>query len=156
MDANTVFALANTTALVAWIVLILFQRKRWATDFVVTAAASLFAAAYVALLGPRWFGSTGGFDSLEGVAALFSDRWLLLAGWVHYLAFDLLVGRWEARDAAARGISAWLMAPILYLTFMFGPAGWLAYLLVRLTHARGVRVQSPTRSATPSRIVHSG
>ena len=131
MTAEAVFSIANTTALVTWIVLALFQRRRWATDGVVIAAVSLFAVAYVAIIGPRWFGSQGGFSSLAAVSTLFSNPWLLLAGWIHYLAFDLLVGRWEARDAAEHGISQWIVAPCLLLTFMFGPAGWLAYCIVR-------------------------
>src|SRR5215212_2230726 len=118
MTAATVFSIANTTALAAWIVLVIFQRRRWATDGMVFGAVTLFAVAYVAIVAARWFGSSGGFSSLAGVAQLFSDRWLLLAGWLHYLAFDLLVGRWEVRDAANRAIPPWLVAPFLLLTFM--------------------------------------
>jgi hypothetical protein len=147
LSAETVFSLANTTALVAWIVLVLFQRRSWATDGVVIAAVTLFAAAYIGILGMRWSGSSGGFSALGGVATLFSDRWLLLAGWLHYLAFDLLVGRWEARDAARRGVAPWLVAPCLALTFMFGPAGWLSYVVLRRMYrhqsaaeVRGARV----------------
>jgi len=55
---------------------------------------------------------------------------------VHYLAFDLFVGTWETRDAAGRGISRWLVAPCLLLTFLFGPIGWLSYHLVRRARAR--------------------
>jgi len=127
MTAENVFSLANMLAALTWVVLVIFQRRRWATDVVVIAAVALFAAAYVLIIAPRWLGSHGSFSSLNGVAMLFSDPWLLLGGWIHYLAFDLLVGRWEAQDAVARGISPWLVAPCLLLTFMFGPAGWLLY-----------------------------
>jgi hypothetical protein len=78
----------------------------------------------------------GGFSSLAAVAELFSNQWLLLAGWVHYLAFDLFVGTWETRDAVARGLSRWIVAPCLLLTFLFGPIGWLAYHVARSTRAR--------------------
>ena len=76
---------------------------------------------------PTSVGSEGGFSSLAGVAALFSEPWILLAGWTHYLAFDLLVGNWEMRDATKRGIPYMLVLPCLVLTFLFGPAGWLLY-----------------------------
>jgi hypothetical protein len=56
---------------------------------------------------------------------------MLLAGWTHYLAFDLIVGSWEVRDARERGISHWLVVPCLALTFMFGPVGFLAYQALR-------------------------
>ena len=131
MTAEAVFSVANTTALITWIMLVLFQRRRWATDVVVITAVTLFAVAYVAIIAPRWSSSQGGSSTLGGVAMLFSNPWLLLAGWIHYLAFDLLVGRWEARDAAERGISQWIVAPCLAMTFMFGPAGWLSYCIMR-------------------------
>ena len=68
--------------------------------------------------------------------------WLLLAGWIHYLAFDLFVGSWEVRDAQERGIPHLAVVPCLLLTFMFGPAGWFLYNLVRAkygdrVHTRG-------------------
>lgn len=137
MTPEQVFSIANATALVTWIVLIFFQRRRWATHRVVPAAVALFATAYVVIIGPRWAGSNGGFSSLNAVAQLFSNPWLLLAGWLHYLAFDLLVGRWAALDAAKRGISPWLVSAILALTFMFGPAGWGAYVLLRRGYSPG-------------------
>jgi uncharacterized membrane protein YhdT len=62
---------------------------------------------------------------------LFSNPWLLVAGWLHYLAFDLLTGTWEARDAVSRGVPRWLLVPCLFLTLMFGPTGWLLYMLIR-------------------------
>jgi len=135
MSAETVFSLANVLAALTWIVLVIFQRRRWATDMVVIGAVVLFAGAYVLIIVPRWLGSHGSFSSLNGVALLFSDPWLLLGGWIHYLAFDLLVGRWEAQDAVARGISLWFVAPCLLLTFLFGPAGWLLYQGLRLRRA---------------------
>jgi hypothetical protein len=131
MTPEAVFSIANTIAALVWVALILFQRRRLVTDRIVIPVVGLFAVTYIAIIAARWLGSTGGFSTLAAVAALFSDPWLLLAGWIHYLAFDLLVGRWEALDAASRRISPWLAAPCMALTFMFGPAGWLLYLAVR-------------------------
>ena len=91
---------------------------------------------YVALIATQWRTSNGGFGTLADVATLFSNPWLLLAGWVHYLAFDLLVGTWEASDARERVVPHLALVPCLLLTFMFGPAGWLLYLGMRSTLAR--------------------
>jgi hypothetical protein len=98
---------------------------------------TLLALVYVAALATGWPGSEGGFSSLPDVALLFQNKWLLLAGWVHYLAFDLLIGAWEVRDARERGVPHLLVLPCLALTFMFGPAGWLLYLLARNAFGRG-------------------
>jgi hypothetical protein len=96
----------------------------------------LLAIVYTALIAINFFGSPGGFSSLPDVALLFSNPWLLLAGWTHYLAFDLLVGTWEARDARDRGVSHLLLVPCLVLTFLFGPAGWLLYQGLRTRSVR--------------------
>ena len=68
------------------------------------------------------------FGSLPGVMHLFESPWLALAGWTHYLCFDLFVARWIMNDAPDAGY--WL-TPILFLTLMFGPIGLLFYLAVR-------------------------
>ena len=94
----------------------------------------LFSLAYVWLVVRHW--GPGGFGSLAQVEALFGVRELLLAGWLHYLAFDLFVGGWIATRAAELRLSSWLLVPMLALTFMFGPAGLLAYAVVRAARFR--------------------
>jgi hypothetical protein len=137
MTAEQLFSLLNMMALLAWLLLAIFPRRPLITQIVAgTAVPAFFAVAYVAIIASAWGGSEGGFSSLDGVASLFSNRWLLLAGWTHYLAFDLLVGVWEVRDSIERRIPHLLVVPCLALTFMFGPAGWLAYQLIRKTVAR--------------------
>jgi hypothetical protein len=86
---------------------------------------------YAGLIGAFWTSGEGDFGSLAGVAKLFEHPGLLLAGWVHYLAFDLLVGVWEREETQRIGLSRWLLAPCLALTFMLGPLGWLAFMAVR-------------------------
>jgi hypothetical protein len=135
MLPEQVFSAANALALVSWLLLALWPRRSRVPHIVCgLVVPALLAAAYVALLASKWGSASGGFSSLAGVSALFSSPWLLLAGWIHYLAFDLLVGTWEVRDALARDIPHLLVVPCLALTFMFGPAGWLLYAALRLAY----------------------
>ena len=97
----------------------------------------LLAVIYSGLLVGHWGESGGSFRTLAGVSTLFENHWLLLAGWVHYLAFDLFIGAWEVRDAQAFGISHLSVIPCLVLTFLFGPAGLLLYFLIRIARRRG-------------------
>ena len=132
MSPHQIFSVANGVAFCCWLLLILLPGRTWVTRGIVgIAVPAALALLYAVLIILHFFGSAGGFSSLEDVAVLFSNPWLLLAGWVHYLAFDLLVGSWEARDARERGIAHLLVVPCLILTFLFGPAGWLLYLGVR-------------------------
>jgi hypothetical protein len=125
MTPEQVFGIVNPLALLAWITLAVAPKRTASVTGVVVPA--IFATLYVVLLATFWRGTDGGFETLDAVARLFANRWLLLAGWVHYLCFDLLVGTWEVRDAQARGVPHWLVLPCLALTFLFGPAGWLLY-----------------------------
>lgn len=132
MSPHDLFSFLNAVALGTWVLLALFPRRRWAAAILAGwAVPAFFALVYVAIVAATLPGSEGGFSSLAAVSTLFTDPWILLAGWTHYLAFDLLVGAWEVRDAAARRIPHWRVLPCLLLTFLFGPAGWLLYLIVR-------------------------
>lgn len=134
MELETFFSVASSVAAVTWVVLAVTP-SRWAWP--VQAArwvAVALAFGYVALLGAFWARGEGGFGSLAQVARLFEQPGLLLAGWVHYLAFDLLVGSWEREEAIRIGLGPWMLVPSLFLTFMFGPAGWLCFLGLRRFH----------------------
>lgn len=132
MSPEQVFSLVNLLAVLGWLLLAALPRQRWVAEVVCGwVLPALFAALYLAILVASWSGHRGGFSSLSEVAQLFQNPWLLLAGWVHYLAFDLFVGSWIVRDARARGIRPLLIVPSLAFTFLFGPAGWLSYLALR-------------------------
>jgi hypothetical protein len=84
--------------------------------------------------------------TLTGVAALLGSPAGAIIAWVHFLAFDLFVGRWIYLDSQERHISAWLMAPVLFLTLMVGPAGFLLYVFIR-----SAVVLSPAPAKAPLR-----
>ena len=131
MTPEHVFNATNTVAMLSWLLLIVLPGRR-VTDVVTRKAVPmLFATAYLAIVAAKFGGAEGSFATLAGVETLFTNPWLLVAGWMHYAAFDLLVGTWEARDARERGVPHLWLVPCLALTLMFGPAGWLLYQGVR-------------------------
>ncbi|MGE4051439.1 MAG: abscisic acid-deficient protein Aba4 family protein, partial [Piscinibacter sp.] len=88
------------------------------------------AVLYVAMIATHWRGE-GGFGSLAEVRTLFDVPGALAAGWIHYLAFDLFVGAWVAERAGELAMPHAAVVPLLLLTFLFGPAGLLGFVLVR-------------------------
>ncbi len=141
MTPDTLFGLSNTVALLGWLLLIVAGRKRWASGLITAVIVPLaLAAVYSCLILLHWGESGGNFNTLSGVAALFANRWLLLAGWVHYLAFDLFIGNWEVRDAMRNRIPHWAVVPCLILTFLFGPAGLLVYFGLRFATRRKIEI----------------
>jgi Domain of unknown function (DUF4281) len=128
MTPDTLFQIANPLALLGWGALILApfapRFADWTAFFVIPL---LMSVTYSALILAYWSGSTGGYGSLPDVMALFTDPHIALAGWVHYLAFDLMIGAWATRTARAAGIPHLLVLPHLVLIFLFGPAGLLTF-----------------------------
>lgn len=117
--------------MLTWSLMLVFPRRPFfVTMLAGRATPLLLTSVYVALIGAAWRSSAGGFTSLSEVKILFGNDWLLLAGWIHYLVFDLLVGRWQLLDSQRRGLPHLLMVPCLLLTFLFGPGGWLLYVLL--------------------------
>ena len=138
MTPEQIFSVVNLLALAGWVLLAVLPGRAWVSKAIAAGVIPVLAAVYVGLIALNWRGSEGGFGSLAEVAQLFANPWLLLAGWTHYLAFDLFVGSWEVRDARSLGISHWLVLPCLLLTFLFGPAGWLLYTFLRTWGTSGV------------------
>jgi hypothetical protein len=134
MSDAQLFQYANTTALVCWLVLV-FLPKRTA-PVLRFAVPMVMALLYVWALATAPKNPDGGFGSLVQVKALFSQDRVVLAGWVHYLAFDFFIGCWEVMDAQQRGIKHLMVVPCLFLTFMFGPAGLLLYFGLRAALGR--------------------
>jgi hypothetical protein len=144
--ASQIFSVVNVIALVGWVLLAVFPRRRWPAELVSGwLIPGALAGFYSVIVAAVWGQSPGGFSSLEAVSQLFDNRWMLLAGWVHYLAFDLFVGSWVVRDSRERRIPHVWVLPVLLLTFLFGPAGWLSYLGLRAA----LRSRSVAAPATP-------
>jgi hypothetical protein len=137
MNPDTLFQYANTTAILGWLSLLASPViANWTDRISGTLVPLLLAVAYTGLVLAFWSGAQGGFDSLANVEKLFRTREVVLAGWIHYLAFDLFIGAWEVRTARAERIPFVLVVPCLALTFLFGPAGLLAFQSLRLVRAQ--------------------
>lgn len=135
MDLELIFSAMTGVAVLGWLCLALAPLRRPALITAARGAAAVLSLAY-AILMIRAMGAPdapqgGGFDSLAGVMILLSTPMVMLPAWIHYLAFDLWVGTWQAEDAPKAGVTHWLLIPIMFLTFMLGPMGLLAYLIVR-------------------------
>lgn len=137
MTPDSLFQLSGPLAMLGWLALLAAPlAPRLAQVVAAQVVPLVLAVAYAALILTHWAGAEGGFGSLSDVASLFANPWLLLAGWLHYLAFDLFVGAWEVRTARAEGIPHWQVVPCLALTFLFGPAGFFVFSALRLSAAR--------------------
>lgn len=129
---NLLFQISNNTALIGWILLVFLPHQKltnWLVHSGILPAA--LSALYFALIAMNFQpADLSQFSTLEGVSNLFQNPQVLLAGWIHYLAFDLWVGSWIVRKGKELSISHFLLVPLLLLTFLLGPVGFLLFLLL--------------------------
>ena len=137
MSFEQLFSSASTLAMLGWIILIFLPRQwKWLSVVPCLLIPIILSVLYSYLIARYFFYAQGGFDSLANVQKLFTSPAAALAGWVHYLAFDLFVGGVIAKQADKNGVSRLIQAPILLLTFMLGPVGYLLFMLIKIAMQR--------------------
>jgi hypothetical protein len=127
------FKAAHVVVLVGWVALVFAPLRRSALIGIARLASALLAGLYtIIFLASASEASVLAINySLEGIGTFFADPALRLLGWVHYLAFDLWVGTWEAEEADRIGLPHAILIASLVLTFLLGPVGLLVFLLAR-------------------------
>lgn len=141
MLPETVFQLANALVLPQWVLMVVAPRwsvTKWLMNsYLIPVCLAVIYVIYLFGGGPVDFVA---FGSLAGVKGLFTNGsdGVMLAGWVHYLAFDLVAGTFVVRDSAEKVIPHWLIIVPLFFCFMLGPVGLLLYWVIRAVRTRTV------------------
>ena len=133
---ETLFKLSSLIVLPFWALMIFLPRWRvtirlMSSPLVCAVPAAIYAALVIPRFAEVWQAVSS--PELSGIAALLGSPVGAMIGWLHFLAFDLFVGRWIYLDGRERGVAAWVMGPVLFLTLMVGPCGFLLYLIARNT-----------------------
>jgi len=137
MNEELLLKVLNVPVLVSWLSMLLAPRSRFTRWLVQSDVLPLgIGVLYLVLVVPHLPGLLGEFGSLASIGAALQRPGMLLAAWIHYLAFDFIVGRVVLADSQQRGIPHLAVVPCLVLTFMLGPVGYLTYAGVRLAFSR--------------------
>lgn len=132
MSMETLFAISSPIAMLGWIALIISPIiPKWSDRIATYISPGLLSLAYMSLILAFWANAEGGFDTLANVQLLFTQSEIAMAGWLHYLAFDLFMGAWIVREARKASISHWFIIPILPMTLLFGPIGFVLFLALK-------------------------
>jgi hypothetical protein len=138
MSPDSIFQTCSTIVMAGWLVLLIIS-PFWSSfdKFLIGIIITLLAIVYAWLIFQVFTpGDFEKFSSLNGVMELFTDKTAVTAGWIHYLAIDLLTGIWIKKNAQKYNIHHLIVLPCLLVTFMLAPIGLLLYLLVRLVKTK--------------------
>jgi len=144
MNEDLILKILNVPVMVGWLSMMVAPRTRWTRWLLESDVVPLLIGVlYLSLVAPNLPGLLGEFDTLPHIQAALGRPGMLLAGWVHYLAFDFMVGRVVLADSQRRGIPHLIVVPCLVLTLMLGPAGYLTYAIVRLAFRKFLPAVAP-------------
>lgn len=133
LTPDTIFLITCGIAAAGWLIII-FLSPFWRgyDKFIIGIVIALLALAYTWVNASNFDpGLIKKFGSLDGIAQIFSNRYLLTAAWIHFLAFDLLAAVWIKNNSVRHGISHLIIIPALVFACLLGPFGYLIYLLTR-------------------------
>jgi len=137
MDEHQVFGFANNIAMISWVVMIFLPKWKWTAKLIIGVSVTLLSIAYAYYIITTFDPSSlSSFGTLKGVMNLFTEPASVLAGWIHYLAFDLMVGRFVLLNSQKHQINHFLIIPCLLGCFMLGPIGLLLYLILRFVYTK--------------------
>ena len=128
-----------------WALLIFLPGWRWTARIARSPwLAAPAALLYTGLVLPQFFSVLAAVaqPDLAGIMALLGTPTGATIAWVHFLAFDLFVGRWVYLDSRERGLSPWLISPVLLFTLLLAPLGFVLYLVIRISAAQPIRVET--------------
>lgn len=147
MNWAFLFGFVNALALAGWVMLAVLPRGPKSSSIILYGCVAILCLVYLTLfvllfgklVDPGAVGGASGqgnFQSIAGIRGLFASDGGIVIGWTHYLAFDLFVGLWIAKDADHKGFSRLVQLPFLFATLMAGPIGLVAWLVTREARAR--------------------
>ena len=141
MSPAEVFKIVGALALPMWALLILLPKwkvTRFLIDYkIIPIILSVVYAIYITIAIID--GGMMDFGSLQSVMQLFTVENAVLAGWIHYLAFDLLVGMWIVNQNKTLQIHPVILAPCLLGTFLLGPVGFLVFMMIRSIQLKNLK-----------------
>ena len=127
----TVFSLLVTPL---WLLMIALPRSRFTRRVIGSLWCVMpFLLAYATLEIPYYLSALPLFvnPKLPAMRELLGSETGATLAWIHFIGVDLFAGRWIFLDSRKYDMNAWLMAPVLFMTAMFCPAGVLLYLVAR-------------------------
>jgi hypothetical protein len=130
------FLYTNVLVLPAWALLVVAPRWKWTRVIAAYIVPILLSLVWIGLMAMHYAPANGGFATLDQLATLVADPWLLTAGWIHAVMLDVFVAAWAVRDAQRLGIAHAFVVPCIILMFLAGPLGLLVYFGVRVAIVR--------------------
>ena len=143
LTLGNIYSWANFGVLPFWFMLIFIPNSKFTQIFVnsvilplILATAYAYTIYQTILLDEPVFEIFKLYLSLDNLYTIFATESFLLVFWLHFLALNLFLGSWVARDGVKYNMSRNLVFIPLILIYFTGPIGLVLYWLMRIFYAK--------------------
>ncbi len=140
MGWSTLFQVVTIISMSAWAILIVLPRS-WRIQLAPSLVVPMgLCFLYMVIIISSASYLIGNFSSLESFTNLFRYEAIVVSGWIQTQILNLFVGGWIAQKSDEIGISRLAQAPILLLTLIFGPIGYIVFKLIEIRQPKEIYV----------------
>ncbi len=142
---ETLYMWVNIGVLPFWFMLIFFPQSHLSRIFVasifpmlILSGAYIFVLYKSYLIGYNFIGNFSLYLSLDELSRLFEDHLYLMLFWIHFIAINLFIGGWIAKDSQKFNINKIIISIPLIITYLIGPIGLIVYWVIRIFYAKRI------------------
>ena len=140
---ENIYLWSNIGILPFWIMLLIIPNSRITQILInsiilplILSSAYVYVVYQSILLNESFYEVFKLYLSLDNLYTAFATENFLLAFWLHFLALNIFLGLWMARDAIKYNISRKLVFFPLVLIYFTGPVGLILYWFIRVFYAK--------------------
>ena len=142
---ETLYMWINLGVLPFWFILIMFPQSHLSRIFVtsifpffILSGVYIFILYKSYLIGYDFDVNFSLYLGLNELSRLFEDHLYIMIFWTHFIAINLFIGGWIAKDSQKFSINKVLMAVPLIVTYLIGPIGLFLYWIIRIFYAKRI------------------
>tara|TARA_B100000029_G_C17569224_1_gene956051 strand:- start:19 stop:492 length:474 start_codon:yes stop_codon:yes gene_type:complete len=143
LTLGNIYLWSNIGILPFWLMLLIIPRSRITQVLINSIILPLiFSSLYIyviyqaILLDEPIYDLFKLYSNLDNLYTVFSSENFLLAFWLHFIALNLFLGLWIARDGVKYNIPYKLVFLPLAFAYFVGPVGLILYWFVRVFYSK--------------------
>ena len=140
-----IYLWTNLGILPFWVMLLTIPNSKITQIFVnsiilplILSACYLYIIYQAVLLDEPLFDIFKLYLSLDDLYTIFATESFLIIFWIHFIALNLFLGSWMARDGVKYNMSRSLVFFPLLLVYFVGPVGLVVYWFIRIFYSRKI------------------
>ena len=147
LTIENIYLWTNFGILPFWLMLIIIPDSKFTSFFLnsivlplILSVAYIYVIYQIILLDEPIFDNFQLYLGIENLYTIFATEGFLLIFWIHFIALNLFLGTWIARDGIKYNIPKVIVSVPLIMVYFTGPLGLMFYWIIRIFYAKKIKI----------------